>query len=249
MRSWSLKNGGSSGITESIGAVGMKASSKRRVTFEMALKLQRLLVARTRAIILWGQILTTKNASHSFACRSWWKKAGRTGLVRFFWCLKLVLILVGRERFGSLMWILLDWFGNRAAGWQLACRLIQFVEICNILQILVPWWQRLWGSTGWYYVFSFDQKSRDMNQFFGDWEFQIGNGLGPPPPSINVLDPSDGSSLSSEKPLYLNSSSVVLPSCHVSFSPLHQMEKGKVERIVVESRLFGSLLDAICQSL
>ena len=49
--------------------------------------------------------------------------------------------------------------------------------------------------------------------------------------------------------LSLNFSLVVLSCRHVSFSPFHQIEKGKVERMVVESQLFGSVIDAICQSL
>jgi len=70
-----------------------------------------------------------------------------------------------------------------------------------------------------------------------------------PPKSINRLDPLGESSLSSEKLVSLNFSFVVLPSRNVSFSPLYQMEKGNVERMLVESRLFESMVDAICQSL
>ena len=138
------------------------------------------------------------------------KKAGRTGLVRFFWCLKLVLILVGRERFGSLMWILLDWFGNRAAGWQLACRLIQFLEICNILQILVPWWQRLWGSNGWYCAYFGWSKFLECDSIFRGSRIRIEIDLDPPP-SINrqnLLCRSNFCYLL-QKDLFLDSSSVI----------------------------------------
>ena len=115
------------------------------------------------------------------------------------------------------------------------------------LQILVPWWQRSWGSIDWYYAFLVNWKSWDVNHFFGDCEFWTWDNLVSPLPSINTLDPLGGSNL--PRNLSLNSSSVVLPTRHVSFSPLHQMEKRKVERIVVESWLFGSLVSAVCQLL
>ena len=52
--------------------------------------------------------------------------------------------------------------------------------------------------------------------------------------------------MSSEKPLY--SFIVALLGRHVSFSHLHQME-GERKKKVVEPPLFGSLVDAIYQSL
>ena len=61
-----------------------------------------------------------------------------------------------------------------------------------------------------------------------------------PPSFINGLNLSGGSSLPSEKSHSLNSSSVVLPSRHVSFSPVHQMEEVKVERVMVKSDCVGA---------
>jgi len=233
-------------MVESIGTVGMEASSGRIAASGLALEWWRILVIRTRVIILWGSHFNHYRYPSLFR-----------------------LSEPVEEKSEEWRWweILLDWLENRVDSWQLACRSIQFLEIyncrpfgsrCHEGQILIttdiPYsfscrslWKRsrksevgerfFWidleivllaescrvdwfnslkfinvipldpgammtevvGSIGWYYAFSVDRKSRDVNWFFGDWELRIGDDLASPPPSINKVDPSGGSSNLSEK--------------------------------------------------
>ena len=146
------------------------------------------------------------------------------------------------------MWIFLDWLGDRVDGWQLACRSIRFLKICK-WHPFGSWCHdnRDHGEHRLILCFFGSPKISGCEPIFWDWELQIRDDLAPP--FINKLDLSGGSSLSFEKSLSLNSSSVLLLSRHASFSPLHQMEKGKVERIVVKLPLFWSLFGMICQPL
>ena len=62
-----------------------------------------------------GQLLTTTDIPLSSACQSLRKVSQKREVSRISWCLKLVLMIVGRERSGSLMQIF--WIGgDRVAG-------------------------------------------------------------------------------------------------------------------------------------
>ena len=82
---------------------------------------------------------------------------------------------------------------------------------------------------------------------FQNWEFELESIW----PSIyNRQNPSCRSSLCRLiwKVLFQDYSYVVFVDSHVSFSPHHQMEKGKVDKMVVELLVFGILFGVICQS-
>ena len=105
------------------------------------------------------------------------------------------------------------------------------------------------GSISWYYVFLIDRKSRDMNRFSGIENFDLET-IWSSSSIYKWLDLLGESKLCNLRNLSLNSSYVVLSSCHASFSPFHQMEKGKGKKedggwvpVVRECD------DATCQSL
>ena len=139
------------------------------------------------------------------------------------------------ERSGSLIWILLNSLKDHATGWQLVRQLVWLLKIGN------------WCPFGFWHYNDIDRGGVSVDivplyltEIFGMWSLfwgsriWIGDNLASPPPSINRLSPSRRSSLCHLlwKVLSLDSSFVILPSHHVSFSPLYQIEKEKVERIV-----------------
>ena len=179
------------------------------------------------------------------------REAGEWSWWRIPQCLRFDLTLAGKRWFGSLMCILLNRLGYHATSWQLAWWLAWLLEIGNwcpfafrVMMTEIVGEHRLISCLlGW-------PKSSGYDSIFQVSIIWIGDGLASPPPYINKLSLSCRSILCylHWEVLTLDSSSVVLLSRHVSFSPLHQMEKGKVERMMVEFLLLGSLLDAEHQS-
>ena len=128
---WSLQNGGSFWMTRSIGAIETVVSSGRRVTLVWT-----KLVPEGYEVMESSSCLNTwchpvrvnfllVQMPRSFACQSLWKRSRKSGvgrrLFRLFACghRKILILNMGH----------LNWLGDRAAGWQLACWSVNFLEI------------------------------------------------------------------------------------------------------------------------
>ena len=114
MQSWSFQKRVDSGTARRIGATGVEVSSGRGAASGMALKWRRLLVTWTHVVFLWGTDFNHYRRPRSSACQSLRERSEKAKLVKDSSCLSFDLTLVNRERSGSLMWILLNWLGDRA---------------------------------------------------------------------------------------------------------------------------------------
>ena len=75
--------------------------------------------------------------------------------------------------------------------------------------MLVPWWQRLWGSSSWYHASLVDWNFRNVSRFFRDQEFKLELVWLLHLLKSRILRVEVTSGISSKKDLFLDSSFVV----------------------------------------
>ena len=158
-----------------------------------------------------GQFLTITDAPRSFTCRNLRKRSRKSWVGRRSFCLDACW----QRRILKLNADCLNWFRDRVAGWQLACWLDDFLEICN---------RHLFGSchhNDWdcvaaaVYIISLSwPKISGCEATFRELKIWIGDGLASPPLFTNRLDP-----LSESKLCYLLWETFLLLYCCFAGSP------------------------------